>query len=115
MGNNTPLADLIVAKQDGSSPFWVDLKGQSANNAWLIRRRPMVLENLFYVLVRVGRTHDDYIFFILSHQQAHDLIAEQTRIDELKGRRDVGGGFLWKAAEPYRDNWTVLPGWSRED
>ena len=27
MGNNTPLADLMVAKEDGTFPFWVDVKG----------------------------------------------------------------------------------------
>jgi hypothetical protein len=39
MGNNTPIGDLTVGKPDGTSLFWVDVKGLGSNSAWLIRRR----------------------------------------------------------------------------
>src|SRR3954447_25606708 len=90
MGNHTPLADLMVATQDGSRQFWIDVKGQSANNAWFVRRRQEVLPHLFYVLVRVGRTRGEDRFFILSHQNVADLIAKQDRVGEAKGQRDMG-------------------------
>jgi hypothetical protein len=76
----------------------------------MIRRKP-THENLFYILVRVAATHADDMFFILSHQQVNELIAAQHEIDKTKGHRDIGGGFLWKAALPFRDKWPVLPGW----
>lgn len=110
MGNNTPIADLTVGKPDGTSLFWVDVKGQGSNNAWMIRRRS-THENLFYILVRVGKTHADDIFFVLSHQQVNELIAAQDEIGKAKGHRDIGGGFLWNAVLPFRDKWHVFPGW----
>jgi hypothetical protein len=115
MGNSTPLADLMVARQDGSPPFWVDVKGLGADGAWLIRRRPAVTENLYYVLVRVGRTRGDDRFFVLSHRQVGDLIAAQDEIDRAKGLRDIGGGFPWRGAAPHENAWTILPGWSGGD
>jgi hypothetical protein len=39
MGNNTPDADLIVGKP-GGKPFWIDVKGQSGKQVWLIRAIP---------------------------------------------------------------------------
>jgi len=105
---NTPLADLMVARPDGSSSFLVDVKGQSQNGAWLIRSKP-THGNLFYILVRVGEGRAEDRFFILSHQQINDLIAVQKRIGEAKGLRDLGG-FLWAAALPYEGKWNVLPG-----
>jgi hypothetical protein len=107
---NTPLADLIVGSRDATHRFWVDVKGVGSNSAWLIRRRPAV-PNLFYILVRVGKTRAEDIFFVLSHPQVNELIAAQDEIDKAKGLRDVGGGFVWQAVAPYRDRWETLPGW----
>jgi hypothetical protein len=61
--------------------------------------------------VRVGETRTADVFFVLSHPQVNELIAAQDEIDLSKGSRDIGGGFLWKAALPFRDKWPVLPGW----
>lgn len=107
---NTPLADLMVGSRDATHRFWVDVKGVGSNSAWLIRRRPAV-PNLFYILVRVGETRATDVFFVLNHPQVNELIAAQDEIDKVKGSRDIGGGFLWKAALPFRDEWSILPGW----
>ncbi len=64
MGNHTPTADLMVGTPNTKSLFWVDVKGLSSNNAWLIKRKP-TLPNLFYVLVRVGKNRADDAFFVL--------------------------------------------------
>src|SRR5258706_15584747 len=75
MGNRTPLADLMVGRQDVTSLFWVDVKGLGSNNSWLVKRQG-IKPGLFYILVRVGLKRDDDIFFILSHQQINTLIDE---------------------------------------
>jgi hypothetical protein len=106
---NTPIADLTVGRPDGTSLFWVDVKGLGSNNAWLIRRRA-ALETIFYVLVRVGALRVDDQFFVLSHQQVNDLLDQQRRRDESRGVRPVDG-FLWTAPAPFKDNWRILPGW----
>lgn len=114
MGNNTPVADLMVAQQDGSSPFWVDVKGVASNSAWFVKRRD-TLKNLHYILVRVGETRAEDIFFILTHEQINGLISTQDEIGRQKGHRDVGGGFLWSAPSSFKDFWGTLPGWSSLD
>jgi hypothetical protein len=108
MGNRTPVADLTVARPDATSLFWIDVKGLSSNNAWLIRRRGNI-DNLFYILVRVGDSRDDDIFFILSHRQINELIDESHRLHP----KDPTEGFGWRYPFPYRDNWSILPGWPR--
>src|SRR5208283_3881555 len=72
MGNYTPTADLMVGTQAGKQ-FWIDVKGLSRNNAWLINRKADRL-NLFYVLVRVGDTRDDDRFFILRQAEMNTLL-----------------------------------------
>ncbi len=106
MGNRTPIADLTVGRPDATSLFWVDVKGLGSNNAWLVRRRENI-DNLFYILVRVGEKRDNDIFFILSHQQINKLIDESHR----NYPNDPTDGFGWKYPAPYRDNWSILPGW----
>ncbi len=106
MGNRTPIADLMVGRPDATSLFWVDVKGLSSNNAWLIRRREAI-ESLFYILVRVGDRRDKDIFFILTHRQINDLIDESHRLYP----NDPTDGFGWKYPAPYRDQWSILPGW----
>jgi hypothetical protein len=65
----------------------------------------------FIFLSAFGETHADDIFFVLSHQQINDLITAQDEIGKAKGHHDIGLGFLWGAALPFRDKWHVLPGW----
>ena len=72
MGNNTPDADLMVGTQGGKQ-FWVDVKGLSKNNAWLIKKKHERL-NLYYVLVRVGEVRDEDRFFILPQSEMNKLL-----------------------------------------
>jgi hypothetical protein len=104
----TPVADLMVARPDAKSSFWVDVKGLSSNNAWLIRRKATI-GSLFYIRVRVGDSRDKDIFFILSHEHINELIDEAHRLHPT----DPSEGFRWTNALPYEDNWPILPGWSR--
>jgi hypothetical protein len=86
---NSPLADLMVCKRDGSHPFLVDVKDQSGRNAWMIKRRPTNL-NLFYICVVYGKTCSDDIFFVLSHEQELKVDAEELERMEEKGTSDIG-------------------------
>jgi hypothetical protein len=90
MGNNTPTADLMVGVPGSGLQFWVDVKGLSSNNAWLITPKPSHL-NLFYVLVRVGENRTDDRFFILSQPEMNQLLdrarAERAATDTTEGFR----------------------------
>ena len=78
MGNHTPTADLMVGVPDNGLQFWVDVKGLSSNNAWLIKQKPDHM-NLFYILVRVGDDRARDRFFILDQAQVNALL-EQSRL-----------------------------------
>ena len=109
MGNNTPIADLMVGKPDGTSLFWVDVKGLASKNYFLVKKKT-THESLFYVLVRVGKKRGDDDFFVLSQQQVNELIEKQREKDEEKGKVPLSG-FGWAACMPFEDRWSVLPGW----
>ena len=78
MGNTTPMADLMVGRPNGEQ-FWVDVKGLSRPNAWLVAPKP-ALTGLYYILVLVGRERPSDRFFILSQSDFNDLI-RQYRAD----------------------------------
>jgi hypothetical protein len=104
MGNNMPIADLMVGKPDGTSLFWVDVKGLASKGPFLVKKKP-THERLFYVLVRVGEKRPDDDFFVLSQEQINHLI------DESKRLHPGPEGFRWVACQPFHDEWNVLPGW----
>ena len=52
MGNHTPIADLMVGAPGGKQ-FWVDVKGLSSKNSWLVTEKPDHISS-HYVLVYVG-------------------------------------------------------------
>jgi hypothetical protein len=111
MGNNTPDADLIVGKPKGR-PFWIDVKGQSARGAWLIRPKPFTIPNLFYVLVYLSplscdaeRSPDG--FFVLSQPDAADLSAQYLKSHPKDKNKMPGFGF--NDPERFRNAWSKLP------
>src|ERR1700722_14229740 len=76
-GNNTPIADLMVGSPS-SKLFWVDVKGLSGKNAWLITpQEPR--DDLFYILVLLSRLAEKPKervadrFFILTQAEANKL------------------------------------------
>jgi hypothetical protein len=52
-GNNTPVADLMVGSPS-SKLFWVDVKGLSSKNIWVVSPKDS-REELFYVLMLLCR------------------------------------------------------------
>jgi hypothetical protein len=107
---NTPTADLMVGKPDGTSMFWVDVKGLANGKAFLVKAKPPH-ENLFYVLVLVGKERGNDRFFVLSQEQFNGLIRGQEQSDVAKGNKPLPG-FVWPAYKCFEDKWSVLPGWS---
>jgi len=65
MGNHTPMADLMVGNPDTGQQFWVDVKGLSAPNSFPIGNKKD-LENLFYILVLVGKDRSQDQFFVMT-------------------------------------------------
>jgi hypothetical protein len=82
-GNNAPVADLMVGSSS-SKLFWVDVKGLSSKNAWLITPKDS-RDELFYILVLLSplmkepekRTADR--FFVLKQAEANDIEAAYRR------------------------------------
>ena len=84
--------------------FWIDVKGLSSDNVWLIRRKKDHL-NLFYILVRLGDVRANDHFFILCQAQVNALL-EKYR---LAHPTDPLSGFSWSYPLPYEDKWSILP------
>jgi hypothetical protein len=103
MGNNTPDADLMVGTQNGGQ-FWVDVKGLSTNNAWLITPKQVRL-NLYYILVRVGDTKDQDRFFILPQSETNKLLEKS----KLAHPTDPTNGFAFRYPENFENKWEILP------
>jgi hypothetical protein len=110
-GNNTPVADLMVGSPS-SKLFWVDVKGLSAKNAWLITPKEL-RDDLFYILIllsplaeRPGARGPDR-FFVLTQTEANDLEAAYRKAHP----KDKGliPGFNFSAPADHEDHWEKLP------
>jgi hypothetical protein len=107
MGNHTPVADLMVGIPHSGQQFWIDVKGQSGRNGWIVKpkkHRP----DLYYILVFAGERRADDRFFILSQSEATSL-SEKHKLDHPNARKGLGGGFSWKASEKFDGKWGTLP------
>jgi len=110
-GNNTPVADLMVGSPS-SKLFWVDVKGLSSRNVWLVKPKDP-RDDLFYVLVLLSplaeapnRRRTDR-FFVLTQDEANGLEAAYMRAHP----NDKGAlrGFAFSDAERHEDRWEKLP------
>jgi hypothetical protein len=106
MGNTTPMADLMVGRQNGTQ-FWVDVKGVTDHRA-ILQREKEKLEGLFYVVVNVGTTRDNDEFYVLSQSDFNALI--RGYFDTHPNDRKVPGFTFKHLKEPisFRDNWKIL-------
>jgi hypothetical protein len=93
----------MVGTQTGRQ-FWVDVKGLSTNNAWLITPKQFRL-NLYYILVRVGDTKDQDRFFILPQSETHKLLEKS----KLEHPTDPTSGFAFRYPESFENKWEILP------
>jgi hypothetical protein len=110
-GNHTPVADLMVGSPS-SKLFWVDVKGLSAKNAWLIApKEPR--DDLFYILILLSplaegpsKRRPDR-FFILTQAEANVLEAAYRRAHP--NDKGIIPGFNFDAPAAHEDLWEKLP------
>jgi hypothetical protein len=106
MGNNTPLADLMIVSPETKKQFLVDVKGRYLRNAWRIKRREG-RDNFFYVLAYVPNKGSNQ-FFILKQGDVHTYVEiELKRLKKAKDHKLTG--ISWKQAENHQDRWEILP------
>jgi hypothetical protein len=106
MGNDTPLADLMVVSPATKKMFLVDVKGRYLRNAWGIKRKE-ARDNLFYVLAYVPNDRPNQ-FFILKQEDVHAYI--ELEFKRRKWPKDHKlTGITWKQAEEHQDRWGILP------
>jgi hypothetical protein len=106
MGNQTPLADLMVVSPGQKEMFLVDVKGLYRKNPWLVKRKD-VSEKLFYVLAFVPENEANQ-FFIITQADTNRLIKQELKRLKRADNYPVTG-FVWKLAIPHKDAWEVLP------
>jgi hypothetical protein len=114
MGNNAPIADLMVGTPSGQ--FWVDVKGLSAKGAWLVKPK-RYRENLFYILVLLsplaepGQPRQPDEFFVLTQDQANDAVKAYYRdhSNQKPGKPGDRPGFVYSNAVDFKDRWDTLP------
>jgi hypothetical protein len=110
-GNYTPVADLMVGSPS-SKLFWVDVKGLSAKNAWLITPKE-ARNDLFYILVFLSPLAEkpkDRVadrFFILTQPEANDL--ETAYRKAHPNDKGLIPGFSFSAPTVHEDLWEKLP------
>jgi hypothetical protein len=92
--------------------FWVDVKGLSSRNAWLVKPKA-AHHNLFYILVCLsplagpgtGREPDQ--FFVLTQDETNRL--ERDYRDAHPEQKTTMPGFTFGQALLHRDRWDKLP------
>jgi hypothetical protein len=110
-GNNTPVADLMVGSPTDAL-YWVDVKGLSSKNAWLIKEQPE-RDDLFYILILLAGTDIEGIrkgddqFFILSQQEINETIRMYAA--DHPNDRGVISGFGFAYAKDHLNRWDKLP------
>ena len=106
---NAPVADLLVVSP-ARRQFWVDVKGQSTRNFWLIQRRERC-EHLFFILVYLPKGEDPPRFFVLSCTEMMKKREEYRKHIESTGGKYKGdmGGMNWTTAFEHEDDWSILP------
>lgn len=110
-GNNTPIADLMVGSPS-SKLFWVDVKGLSRKNSWMITPKE-TRDDLFYVLVLLSplaekpkaRVADR--FFILTQQEANKLESDYRK--DHPNDKGLAPGFDFDRPAAHEDRWDRLP------
>ena len=107
MGNNTPVADLMVGHPKTGDQFWVDVKGQWTANAWWGHSKPP-RPKLLYVLTLVAPSRNADRFFILTQAEFDGWV---TAYRNAHPQAKPVGGFNWTDPHLYENQWSKLPSW----
>ncbi|MBS0254820.1 MAG: hypothetical protein JSS36_06320 [Proteobacteria bacterium] len=113
-GNNTPVADLMVGSPS-SELFWIDVKGLSSRNAWLINpKEPRA--GLFYILILLSPNVEEPNerkpdrFFVMTQAEAAE--AEAAYMKKHPNDRGLIRGFGFAQVEQpglFENRWDKLP------
>jgi hypothetical protein len=106
---NAKATDLLVSSDSGKH-FRVEVKGQSKRNFWLYDRvEPQ--DDLFYILVALGKVGEHPRFNVLSSTEAMTEYDEYKRgCPPDKSEKWKGWwGMKWQTALKYEDQWEKLP------
>ena len=111
MGNNTPLADLMVGAPSGQM-FWVEVKGLAQKSPWLLRPKPQ-RPQLYYVLTYLSplanrpNVRQPDRFFILTQSEANALVSSYAQAHP--GDKGTMPGFGFNDPRNSEDAWNKLP------
>ncbi len=106
MGNQTPLADLMVVSPKLKEMFLIDVKGLYKRNPLVLKRKE-VRANLFYIFTFVPNDQPNQ-FFILSQEQTNIYI--ESELHRLRRADNYPmTGILWKQAAEHENAWSTLP------
>lgn len=105
LGQNAPLADLVVRAPSGKA-FIVDVKGKCRPGRWVVKPKP-VTPDLYYILVRLGMTpagaaRAEDRFYVMDQ-------AETARLTRCNAKNPGLSGFSSQTATPLQDAWDRLP------
>ena len=109
MGNNTPVADLMVGHPGTGVQFWVDVKGQWDSNAWWGSAKA-ARPNLFYILALVAPQRKEDRFFVLDQAEFNGLV--ELYRNSHPSAKPVGG-FNWTDPHRFENQWDKLPSWAQ--
>ena len=105
MGNDTPLADMLVGSPEGGTPFWVDVKGSIRKNGWFIKQKGL-LDRLYYILVDISNKREDDSFFVMSQADLTRAVKNYSDSHTVK----VGLEKVRLAqVKCYKEKWEHLP------
>jgi hypothetical protein len=104
MGNNTPMADMLVTTPDGRQ-FSIDVKGMGVKASWWVQRKE-AMAGLFYVLVYIDNTgNEEDRYFIATQAQYNEAITAYMD-SHPKAKKD---SLSFSDVFRFEDQWGVLP------
>lgn len=113
MGNNTPIADLMVGSPVSGQQFWIDVKGLTSKTAWLVTPKTQ-RKGLFYVLVYLsplnesGKKVGTDRFFVLTQEETNALLDDYRKAHPGDKGKMLGFGF--NDPRQFESAWSKLPG-----
>ena len=111
LGNNTPLADLMVVSPQEHQMFLIDIKGLSYKNYWQIKRQ-QTQTDLYYILALVQKDMDNKFFVLTQEEVNKNITAEFERLPpekKLLGEAVNRLGIRWGDAVKFENRWEILP------
>jgi len=105
---NTPMTDLLV-KSPSEKFFQVQVKGQFNRAQWLTGKVSDT-KSLYYVLVYLPKLESEApSYFIMPSEEVRTIVEAEDRRAKREHLKPFASGMPWRAAEPWKDRWNLLP------